>query len=315
MGSFRCKSKFLEHSLLNIILMDTNASSTDLITVQYDIISLGTNCARICVKKRDILVHRHGKWMMHSCETVLLLAPLKQRELSYPYETVLVLVQKIHLFCKLQTKCAKNIINQFLLVCCEQKQISCLTIHSSYQRVHLLICHEFGKGGFSCAVFCDCNVCKTLCAVAFCKFYKLVDLLTRHASLSLSVDTANASAVLKGTCKYGEATVLHNAAYIMKLHAKSHIRLVGAETVHSFLPGDSLDWKLHIDAKNFFEQIRKVSLVYIDYIININEGKLHIDLCELRLTVSTKVLVTEASCDLDVSVISGAHQKLFVQLR
>ena len=37
--------------------------------------------------------------------------------------------------------------------------------------------------------------------------------------------------------------------------------------------------------------------------------------CELRLTVSTEILITEASCNLNVSVISGTHQKLFVQLR
>ena len=101
----------------------------------------------------------------------------------------------------------------------------------------------------------------------------------------------------------------------MKLHAKSHIRFIRTETIHCFLPCDSLDWKLHIDTKNLFEQIGKISLIYIDYIINIYERKLHIDLCELRLTVSTKVLITETSCDLDITVKSGAHQKLFVQLR
>ena len=101
----------------------------------------------------------------------------------------------------------------------------------------------------------------------------------------------------------------------MKLHAKSHIRFIRTETIHCFLPCDSLDWKFHIDTKNLFEQVGKISLIYIDYIIYIYERKFHIDLCELRLTVSTKILITEASCNLDVSVISGTHQKLFVQLR
>ena len=171
MGSFRGKSKLFKHSLLNIILMDTNTAAADLVTIQYNIVSLRTNSAWICVKKRDILIHRHCKWMMHSCETVFFLAPLKKRELRYPYEAVFVLVKKIHLFCKLQTKCAKNIINQFLLIRCKQKQVTCFTVHGSYKSIHLLICHKLGKGRLSGAIFCDCNVCKTFCTISLGKLY------------------------------------------------------------------------------------------------------------------------------------------------
>ena len=101
----------------------------------------------------------------------------------------------------------------------------------------------------------------------------------------------------------------------MQFHSKTHIRLVRTETVHSFLPGDSLDRKFNIYIKNFFEQVCKESLIYVDDIINIYERKLHIDLRKFRLTVRTKVLITEAACDLDITVISRAHQKLFVKLR
>jgi len=101
----------------------------------------------------------------------------------------------------------------------------------------------------------------------------------------------------------------------MKFHTETHIRLVGTKTIHSFLPGNSLDREFYIDIQNFFEQECKISLVNIDNIVYINKGKLHIDLCELRLTVSTKILITETSCDLDITIKSGAHQKLLVQLR
>ena len=101
----------------------------------------------------------------------------------------------------------------------------------------------------------------------------------------------------------------------MQFHTKTHIRFVRTKTVHSFLPCNSLNWKLDIHIQNFFKQISKESLIYIDNIVYVYKGKLHIDLCKFRLTVCTKVLITETTCDLNVTVISGAHQKLFVQLR
>ena len=41
------EAKALEHLLLNISLMDTNGTAADLITIQYDIISLGTYPSRL----------------------------------------------------------------------------------------------------------------------------------------------------------------------------------------------------------------------------------------------------------------------------
>ena len=57
------------------------------------------------------------------------------------------------------------------------------------------------------------------------------------------------------------------------------------------------------------------SFVDIDDFILVNEGKLHVNLCKLRLTVRTKVLITEALCQLEVTVIARAHQQLFKKLR
>ena len=49
-------------------------------------------------------------------------------------------------------------------------------------------------------------------------------------------------------------------------------------------------------------------------ILFIHKRKFHIDLCKFRLTVRTQILITEAFCNLDISVVSGAHQKLLKQL-
>ena len=312
---FLCETKHLKHLLLHIVLVNTNASSSDLSAVQDDIVSFCTNCARIGIQKRQILVHRHGERVMHCGETVLLIGPLQKRELGNPYETVFVLVEKSHLLCQFQTKCAKNVPNNLVAVCCEEKKVSSLSVHGFDEGFHLLLCHKFGEGRFPASILMDCNVCKTFCTVTFRKLNELVDFLSRHCALSLCVNTADRTAVFKCALKYNELGIFYGLGNINQLHTETQVRFVGTETVHSLFPGHSLDRELYLNAEHLFEQMCQQSLIDIDNIIYINESKLHIDLGELRLTVGTQVLVTETFYDLDITVIAGAHQKLFEQLR
>ena len=161
----------------------------------------------------------------------------------------------------------------------------------------------------------DCNVCKTFCTVTFRKLNELVDFLSRHCALSLCVNTADRTAVFKCALKYNKLGIFYGLGNINQLHTETQVRFVGTETVHSLFPGHSLDRELYLNAEHLFEQVCQQSLIDIDNIIYINESKLHIDLGELRLTVGTQVLVTEAFYNLDIAVIAGAHQKLFEQLR
>ena len=96
--------KHLEHLILNLRVEDSDASPSDLISIQHDIISLRTHSARIAVDIFQIFLHRHGKRMMHRRIAVLFFTPLKQRELCHPQKLILVLIKQIHLTGKLQTK-------------------------------------------------------------------------------------------------------------------------------------------------------------------------------------------------------------------
>ena len=252
---------------------------------------------------------------MHCCKTVLFLTPLKKRELCYPYKTILILIQKIHLFRKLQTKGTQYIINQLLFICSKEKKVSRFSVHSSNQRIHLSLCHEFCKRRFSCAIFRNGNICKAFGTVSFSKFNQLINLFTRHSALSFCIDTTDTSAILQRRGKYAETTISNYVTYIMKFHAKTHIRFIRSKSVHSLLPGNTLNRKFYFNIQNFFKQIRQESLIYINNIIHIYKRKFHIDLCKFRLSVRTEILITEASCYLNVSVIPGTHQKLFVKLR
>ena len=53
----------------------------------------------------------------------------------------------------------------------------------------------------------------------------------------------------------------------------------------------------------------------VDNIILVNEGHLAVDLSELRLTVSTQVLVAETFCNLEVAVEATNHEQLLQSLR
>src|SRR5699024_10521754 len=64
----------------------------------------------------------------------------------------------------------------------------------------------------------------------------------------------------------------------------------------------------------FFVQASHIAFQHVHDIFLSNKGHFQVDLSKLWLTVCTQVLVTEASCKLDIAVETGQHQKLFVDL-
>ena len=112
-GLFLGDAQHIEHTGLDVVTMDTNGTAAHLLAVADDVVGVGHGVFGILVELVDPILARHGERMMHSCETVFLLAPLKKREFCYPYETVFVLVKKVHLFCKLKTKCSQYIVYKF----------------------------------------------------------------------------------------------------------------------------------------------------------------------------------------------------------
>ncbi len=102
---------------------------------------------------------------------------------------------------------------------------------------------------------------------------------------------------------------------ILDFEAETNVRLVRAVLVHCVLPGHARQRKLNINIEHFLEYALEEALVYCDNVVLIHEGHLKVDLGELRLTVGTQVLVTEAAGNLDVAVHAGEHEQLLEQLR
>ncbi len=316
MRSLLCKAEHFEHLLLDIILMDTHAAAADLSAVQHDIIGLCTYAARIRIDILQILFHRHCERMMHRRVAVLLIGPLKQRELRNPEEVEFILVQKTKLTADLDTKCTECRIDCLVLrIGNKQEQIARLAVHRLDQCLHILIAHEFGEGGLHAAVLFQRDIGKTLCTVAAHELGQRIDLLAGHAALSFCIDAADAAALGDRVGKYAETAVSDDIGNVMQFHAETGIRLIGTEAVHRGLPCHALERNLDIKSQNLLEKRLQKPLIDIDDIVDIDKRKLHINLCEFRLTVRAKVLVAETSCQLEIAVIAGHHQELLVQLR
>ena len=115
-GLFRRDAKHVKHTVLNVVAVDTHGAATHFVAVAHDVVGIGHGVFRILVELVDPILGRHGERVMHCGETVLLIGPLQKRELGNPYETVFVLVEKSHLLCQFQTKCAKNVPNNLVFV-------------------------------------------------------------------------------------------------------------------------------------------------------------------------------------------------------
>ena len=105
-------------------------------------------------------------------------------------------------------------------------------------------------------------------------------------SAAVRVDSSDASAGLYGVFEYDKFRSSHYIRDIVKLHTKTHIGLVRAVTLHGVFVFHSLHRDGHVHVKYFLEHLFDKSLVYVDYIVNVNKRKLHIHLGKLRLTVS-----------------------------
>ncbi len=64
----------------------------------------------------------------------------------------------------------------------------------------------------------------------------------------------------------------------------------------------------------FGPEVSEHRLDYCHDVVGIDEGGLKVDLGELRLPVGTEVLVAETAGQLEVAVVTGHHQQLFVNL-
>ena len=103
---------------------------------------------------------------------------------------------------------------------------------------------------------------------------------------------------------------------IGKLETETGIGFIRAETIHSFLPRHTADFFGEIVVDALLENSADKTFRYAHYVLFVvHERHFHIDLSEFGLTICAKVLVAEATRDLEITVEAAYHKKLFIKLR
>ena len=112
-----------------------------------------------------------------------------------------------------------------------------------------------------------------------------------------------------------KVNVAHQIGEICEFELDAKVGLVGTVVVHCIRPQHDRERIGQVDIDGFFEDGAD-QLFHQGADFNfVQEAGFNIHLSEFRLTVSTKVFVTEAFNDLVVAVKACAHQHLFEELR
>ena len=126
---------------------------------------------------------------------------------------------------------------------------------------------------------------------------------------------AYASAGRKSVVHRREFVSCHHTFEVLQFESESEVRLVRTEACHRLIVLHPEERCLDIDAHSFLHQSLDEAFLHRHDVVFVDEAHLEVDLCELRLTVSSEVFVSEALGYLHVAVASADHEKLLEHLR
>ena len=315
LGIFLCEAQQFEHFLLNISAVDSDGAAAQFVTVQYDVVCFRTNCTGICIQQFQVFVHRCCKRMVYCHISVFFFVPFQHREFCNPQETEVVGSGQFQHLGQFQTQGTQRVEYNFVLICTNQNQVAGFTFHFVHDFLKFFRCEEFCNLGFQAAIFVDNDPSQTFCTICFHKFNQRVDFLSGERTAAFCVDSTYAAASFQCGFKYHKVCAGYHIGNVYQFHAETYVGLIGTEAFHSFFISHALQGQLHVYIHDVFEYFLHQSFVDVHDIVYINEGQFHVHLCKFRLSVCTQVFVTEAFCNLVITVHTGNHQQLFVQLR
>ena len=100
-----------------------------------------------------------------------------------------------------------------------------------------------------------------------------------------------------------------------ELHIETQVGFVATIIFHGVRPCHTLELTCQFHTADFFEKIFRHTFKQVDDVVLFYERHFAVYLSKFRLTVGTKVLVTETLGNLEVTVKTGYHQQLFQGLR
>ena len=253
--------------------------------------------------------------MVNCNESVFFFVPFQHREFCDPQECEIVGSCQFQHFAQFQTQSTQRVEYHFILVSADQDQVTGLTFHSIHDFLQFFRCEEFCDLRFQSTVFVYNDPSQTFCSVCFYEFNQRVDFLSGEGTAAFCIDCSYAAACFQCGFEYNEFCATNHIGDVFQFHAETYVGFIGTETFHSFCISHSGQRQLDVNVHQVFEYLLHHSFVDVHDIFDIYEGQFHVNLCKFRLSVCSQVFVTEAFCDLVVSVHTGYHQELFVQLR
>ena len=159
---FRSDAEHIEHTILNVIAVDTDGTAAHFVTVAHDVVGIGHGVFRILVEGVDPILGRHGERVMHGgplgvadrhIVIIRIVGGLEQREVHDPSESELLRIQQAFAGGELHTHGTQQQLGGLARTGGEEDGVAFLGTDGLAQAVALLIGQVLGDGALELAVF------------------------------------------------------------------------------------------------------------------------------------------------------------------
>ena len=108
-GLLVSKAKSMEHFVLQCTVVDTDRATTNLYSIDDNIIGIGTNITPSTFVIKQVFIFRlwGSEGMMHCIVALGFFIPFQKREVNYPKRCILVWIAQTQLACHLQPQGTK----------------------------------------------------------------------------------------------------------------------------------------------------------------------------------------------------------------
>ena len=268
--TFWCETKYLEHLLLKLPIVDTKRATANLNTIADKVVSYGTNLLRSSIKQRYVIGIRHRKRMVCCHQALFLITPLEKREVNNPKADKVVLVTKTETIAHFQTERTELHTSLISIIATEnQHEIAILGTHSFLHFSPNFRLIELIDAGLHSTIFIELHIDKALGSNlrTLDKVSQLIELLTGIISTARHADTTNIVGLIENRESACTLQLIHQ---FHKLHTKTKIGLVASKTTHGLMPRHPLQrWQLN--TTNLLKQMASHILEQLEHILLLNE--------------------------------------------
>ena len=309
----------LEHSLLDVPLVDTDGAAADLVAVAHDVVGVGQRGTRVLVEGVQELRLRGGECVVHGSPCgvaeghVTLCAGvgcrLEHRRVNDPGEGPLVVVNESQLLGNLAACRTQQAAGRLGVTGCEEDAVARLRADVIGDTSALIISDVLCNWTGQLAVLAHQDVGQALRAALLGPLLPGVELTAWLAGSTIHDDGTDVLVL-----EHAEGRVLEELGALSDLDVEAQIRLIGAVEAHRVGVGHARERGLDLVASGG-PHLGKDLLGQGDDVLLVDEAHLDVQLRELWLAVGAEVLVPVAAGDLVVPLHAGDHEQLLEQLR